>query len=77
MILAYASKLSLIVYHTNFKAEKIDSSILETFEMVLANFQVEDKLGRAQFLQKTFLLTDINTKVVLSMPFLTFSNANV
>ena len=45
--------------------------------MVLANFQVEDRLGKVRFFQETFLLADINAELVLSMPFLTFSNVNV
>ena len=47
MSLGYTLKLSLKIYLTNIKVEKIDSSILEIFEMVLINFKVEDKLGRA------------------------------
>ena len=39
---------------TDVGAQKIDGSTLETFGMVLASFQVEDKLGRAQFFQETF-----------------------
>ena len=45
--------------------------------MVPANFQMDDKLRRARFFQKTFLLTDISTEVVLGIPFLTLSNADV
>ena len=45
--------------------------------MVLADFQVEDKLGRVRFFQETFLLADISAEIVLDMPFLTFSNANI
>ena len=45
--------------------------------MVLADFQVEDKLGKARFFQETFLLADISAEVVLDMLFLTLSNANV
>ena len=45
--------------------------------MVLASFQVEDKIRRAWFFQKTFLLANINAEVVLGMPFLILSNANV
>ena len=45
--------------------------------MVLADFQVEDKLGRARFFQETFLLADISMEVVLGMPFLTLNNANI
>ena len=74
---AYASKLGLRVRHTNVGAQKIDGSTLQTFEMVLADFQVEDKLGKARFFQKTFLLADISAEVVLGIPFLTLSNANV
>ena len=46
MNLAYASRLGLRVHRTNIEAQKIDGSTLETFGMVLASFQVEDKLGR-------------------------------
>ena len=73
----YAAKLGLQVRRTDIRAQRIDSSTLETFGMVLADFQVEDKLGRARFFQETFLLADISAEVVLGMPFLTFSNANV
>ena len=47
------------------------------FGIVLADFQVEDKLGKAWFFQETFLLANISTEIVLDMPFLTFSNAYV
>ena len=77
MALAYASKLGLKIYHTNIGAQKIDGSTLKTFGMVLANFQVKDKLRRAQFSQITFLLADISMEIVLGMPFLIFSNADI
>ena len=74
---AYTSRLGLQVYRTNIGAQKIDGSTFEIFGMVLASFQLEDKLGRARFFQETFLLADISAEVVLGMPFLTFSNANI
>ena len=74
---AYALKLGLQVHHTNIKAQKIDGSTLKTFGMVLASFQMEDKLGRIWFFQEMFLLADITAEVVLNMPFLTFSNVDV
>ena len=77
MNLVYVSRLGLRVYRTNIRAQKIDGSTLKTFEMVLASFQVEDKLRKIRFFQETFLLADISTGVVLGMPFLTLSNANV
>ena len=73
----YASKLGLQVCHTNIRAQIIDGSTLKIFGMVLASFQVKDKLGRTRFFQETFLLADISTEVVLDMFFLTLSNANV
>ena len=74
---AYTAKLGLQVQKANIGAQKIDGSTLETFGMVLADFQVEDKLGKVRFFQETFLLADINAEVVLGMPFLTLSNADV
>ena len=74
---AYTSKLKLKARYTNVGAQKIDGSTLETFGMVLASFQVEDKLGKARFFQKAFLLANTSIEVVLGMPFLTLSNANI
>ena len=74
---AYASKLGLRVRHTDVGAQKIDGSTLQTFGMVLANFRMEDKLGRTRFFQETFLLANISAEVVLGMPFLTLSNADI
>lgn len=47
LISACATSLGLKFCPTNVKAQKIDSSTFETFEIVLANFQIEDKLGKA------------------------------
>ena len=77
MTLAYASKLGFWVQKTYVGAQKIDSSSLWTFRMVIASFQVEDKLGRARFFQKLFLLAEISIGVVLRMLFLTLSNADI
>ena len=73
----YASKLGLKVRPTDVGAQKIDGSTLKTFGMVLASFQVEDTLRRAQFFQEIFLMADLSIKVVLRMPFFTLSNANI
>ena len=74
---AYALKLDLKVHHTNIRAQKIDGSTLKIFGMVLASFQMEDKLRKVRFFQETFLLADISAEIVLGMPFLTLSNADV
>ena len=46
---AYAEKLGFKTWKTNVRAQKIDGSTLETFGMVIADFQVEDKGGRFRF----------------------------
>lgn len=74
---AYAEKLCLQVPKTDVSAQKIDGSILETFEMVITSFQVEGKLKKACFFQETFLVANTSMKIVLKMFFLAFSNANV
>ena len=38
---------------------------------------MEDKVGRPRFFQKTFLVTDTKFEVILGMPFLKLSNADV
>ena len=45
--------------------------------MVIADLQIEDKVGRPRFFQKTFLVVDTKFKVILGMLFLKLSNADV
>lgn len=79
---AYAKKLGLTIRKTEVGAQKINGSPingspLETYGMVIAGFQVQDKLRRFCFFQETFLLADTSMEVVLGMPFFTFSNVEV
>ena len=46
MTLAYAAHLGLEVRVTDVSAQKIDGSLLATYNMVIAAFQAVDKLGR-------------------------------
>ena len=45
----YTKKLGFKVQETNIGAQKIDDSILETFEMVIVDFQMKDKVSRHRF----------------------------
>ena len=74
---AYAKRLGVKTRKTNVGAQKIDGSALETFGMVIADFQVKDKGCRPRFFQETFLMADTKFEVVLEMLFLKISNANV
>ena len=77
MILAYVAKLGLKVCSTNVGAQKIDNSLFIIFEMVIAGFQMIEKLNRERFFQKTFLLANTSMNIVLKMLFLIFSNLDV
>ena len=45
----YIEKLSLKIQKTNIGASKIDNFILTTFEIVIANFKIENKANRLKF----------------------------
>lgn len=49
MSLGYAQKLGFRIRNTNVGAQKIDNSVLETFGMVIAETQVENKTNRPRF----------------------------
>ena len=74
---AYAKQLGFQTRETDVGAEKIDGSLLADCGMVIAPFQVKNKLDRARFFQETFLLANTSMDVILKMPFLTFSNADI
>ena len=74
---AYAEKLGVKTRKTNVKAQKIDGFTLETYGIVIADFQVEDKGGRSRFFQETFLVADTKFEMILGMPFLKISNADI
>ena len=74
---AYAKKLSLRVWKTNVGSRKIDESTLETYSMVIAGFQVQNKFGKAKFFQNTFLVSDTSVEIVFEMLFLAFSKVKV
>lgn len=47
------------------EVQKIDGTILETFEIVIAAFLGYDKARKVRFFEKTFLLADISMDVAL------------
>ena len=74
---ACIKQLGLWTRKTDIGTHKIDQSSLDMFAIVIAGFQVINKLDMAWFFQETFLLADTTMEVVLGMPFLTFSNADI
>ena len=74
---AFAKELGLPVRPTDVGAQKIDSTTLDTYGMVVAAFSVKYKINRVRFFEETFLVANVSPEVVLWMPFLTLSDADV
>ena len=73
----YTQKLGLKIRIINIGAQKIDGSALETFGMVIADFQVEDKVSRSRFFQETFIVANTKFEIILGILFLKISNTDV
>ena len=74
---SFVKQLGLSIRPTDVGAQKIDGTILDTHGMVVAAFSVEDKANRVRFFEETFLVANVSPEVVLGMPFLTLSGADV
>lgn len=74
---AYGKKLGLRMRKTDVGTQKIEGSILETYGIVIAGIQIQDKLGKARFFKETFLVTDTSLEIIFEMPFLTLSKVEV
>lgn len=77
MTLANIAWLNLKIWPTNIRAQKIDGFRLKIFRMILASFQVNNKLVQSRFFQKTFWLANTSIKIILGMFFLIYSNADL
>ena len=77
MTLAYAKKLGFRTQKTDVRAQKIDRSSLDIFEIVIVGFQILNKQGRTRFFQETFLLADITIEVVPEILFFILNNTNI
>ena len=73
----FVKKLNLQVYKTKVGAQKINSSKLDTFGMVIASFSMEDKKERSHFFEEIFLLANISIDITLKMAFFTLSNDEI
>lgn len=77
MTLAYAASLGLKVWSTNVRAQKINDSSLEIFEIVLVSFQLKNMLGRTCFFLETFLFIATSINIILRILFLALSNVDI
>ena len=74
---AYTLKLGFRTKKINNNKQKIDEFYLNTFEILIVNYLIKNKLKRVRFFKKTILLANIGLETVLRICFLTFSRANI
>ena len=74
---SFVKQLGLSIRPTDVGAQKIDGTTLDTHGMVVAVFLMENRANRVRFFEETFLMANVSPEVVLGMPFLTLSNADV
>ena len=77
MYLSFAKQLGLPIRPTDIEAQKIDGTTLDTHGMVVAAFSMVDKANRVRFFEETFLVANVSPEVVLGIPFLTMSGADI
>ena len=73
----FTRKLRLPIRPTDIGAQKIDSTMLDTFEMVVSAFSMMYKANRVRFFEKTFLVANVSLEVVFGMLFLTLSGVKI
>ena len=73
----FAKQLGPPIQTTDVRAQKIDSTTLDTHGMVVAAFLVKDKANWVRFFKETFLVANVSTEVVFGIPFVTLSGLDV
>ena len=74
---SFAKQLGLAIRLIDVRAQKIDSTTLDTHGMVVAAFSMMDKVNWVRFFEETFLVANVSLEVVLGMSFLTLSDADI
>ncbi len=74
---AFTLQLGLNIWKINVENQKINNTILKTYEIVIFTFCILDKDNRVRFLKKSFYLVDIKSDIVIEMLFLTMSNIDI
>lgn len=77
MIPTFTTKLELKSRLTNVIAQKIDGLTLKIYDMVSTIFWLQDNLEKIWFFKKIFLFANTSIEMILGMPFLFLSNADV
>ena len=70
-------KMGLSVLNTNIGLSAIHDKAVKTYEIHYIEFQQENEQGRVRYFQNTFLATNIDTRIILDMSWLTMANPNI
>ena len=62
---------------TNVSAQKIDTTTLETYGIVVAVFLLIDQTNNVRFFEESFLVANISSDVVFGMLFFTLSGIDI
>lgn len=75
--LIFAKEIWLYIKLIDVLAQKINSNMLNTYEIIVIIFVVTDKANWIIFFKETFLVANVSFEVVLEILFLTLSNTKV
>ena len=73
----FVKELGFFIRLIDIGAQKIDGTILDSVEIVVAIFLVIDKANEVRFFEETFLVPNVSLGVVIEMFFLILSGADV
>ena len=74
---SFAKQLDLSIRSTDVGAQKIDSTMQDTHEIVVAAFSVVEKANQIRFFQETFLVANVSPEIVFGMSFFILSGADI
>ena len=75
--LTFAKELGLFIRPTDVGAQKIDDTMLDTYEIVIVAFSMKDKANQIRFLEETFLMANVSPEIVFKMPFFILGDADI
>lgn len=73
----FAKELDLPIKPIDVRVLKIDSIILDTYEILVAIFLVTDKANCVRFFKKNFLVANVSPKEIFGILFLTLIDINI
>ena len=73
----FAKQLGLPIRLIDVEAQKIDGTMLDTYEIVVVAFLVMDKANQVRLFEETYLVANISPEIVFGISCLTLSGADI